>query len=263
MLDIVPFVLEQEQVQIKKEIAGNPLSIIFDGTSELWEAIAIAVRFIDSERSIQQQLIQFEVLAKSLWVCSSVDQHLVSTVQHTFQIACSCNVWLCLIQQHCHVALKIVYPSVFIHYTLCTHQVRLLAIALKHGLCGKSKQVNPYVGIPLHNGGAVHGKQWISGRSYLETWSLSLKALDACVTVYQLENKLFACSMFAGYNPLYQLTLQWPSPCLLYQWGAWRGHSKHPACPKTQHCWLNRMIRISRFTSTIDWQRLCQHENRM
>lgn len=133
----------------------------------------------------------------------------------------------------------------------CTHWVRLLAIALKHGLCGKSKQVNPYVGIPLHNGGAVHGRQWISGWSYLETWSLSLKALDACVIVYQLENKLLACSMFAGYNPLYQLTLQWLSPCLLYQWGVWRGHSKHPACPKTQHCWLNRMIRISRFTSTI------------
>lgn len=52
MLDIVPFVLEQEQVQIKKEIAGNPLSIIFDGTSKLWEAIAIAVRLIDSEWSI-------------------------------------------------------------------------------------------------------------------------------------------------------------------------------------------------------------------
>jgi len=53
-------------VQIKKKIAGNPLSIIFDGTSERWEAIAIAVCFIDSEWSIQQRLIQFEVLAKSL-----------------------------------------------------------------------------------------------------------------------------------------------------------------------------------------------------
>lgn len=102
----------------QKRDCWEPIVNNFDGTSELWEAIAIAVRLIDSEWSIQQRLIQFEVLAKSLWDCSSVDQHLVSTVQHTFRIACSCNAWLCLIQQHCNVALKIVYPSVFIHYTV-------------------------------------------------------------------------------------------------------------------------------------------------
>ena len=49
MLDVVPFILTQEQAEIKEEIAGKPLSIIFDGTSRLGEAMTIVARFIGPE----------------------------------------------------------------------------------------------------------------------------------------------------------------------------------------------------------------------
>jgi len=49
MADIVPFVFSQEQNLIKQEISGKYLSVIFDGTTRLGEAMAIVVRYVDSE----------------------------------------------------------------------------------------------------------------------------------------------------------------------------------------------------------------------
>ena len=66
MSDIVPFIWSQEQAQIKNKINEKPLSIVFDGTSRLGEAVAVTVRFIDPEWSFQQRLIRFCLLAISL-----------------------------------------------------------------------------------------------------------------------------------------------------------------------------------------------------
>lgn len=68
MSDIVPFILAQEHALIKQEICGRPLSVIFDGTCRLGEGMTIIVRFISPDWSIQQRLIRFELLAKSLAV---------------------------------------------------------------------------------------------------------------------------------------------------------------------------------------------------
>ena len=46
MSDLVPFILTQEQALIKEEIGGNPLSVIFDGTCRLGEAMTIIAHFI-------------------------------------------------------------------------------------------------------------------------------------------------------------------------------------------------------------------------
>ena len=47
MLDLVPFVLEEEKSRIKREISGKFLSLVFDGTSRLGEVLAVVVRYID------------------------------------------------------------------------------------------------------------------------------------------------------------------------------------------------------------------------
>ena len=52
MLDLVPFVLRQEQASIKEEIAGKHVAVIFDGTTCLGEAHAIIVCFIDKDFEI-------------------------------------------------------------------------------------------------------------------------------------------------------------------------------------------------------------------
>jgi len=43
------FCFSQEQNLIKQEILGKYLSVIFDGTTRLGEAMAIVVRYVDSE----------------------------------------------------------------------------------------------------------------------------------------------------------------------------------------------------------------------
>ena len=52
MSDLVPCVLTQERAVIKEEIGGKPLSIIFDGTCRLGEAMTIVARFISPDWSI-------------------------------------------------------------------------------------------------------------------------------------------------------------------------------------------------------------------
>ena len=48
MSDLIPFILEQDQLKVKEEITQKPVAIIFDGTSRLGEAFCIVVSFIDS-----------------------------------------------------------------------------------------------------------------------------------------------------------------------------------------------------------------------
>ena len=49
MSDVVPFILAQEQAQIIDDIAGKPLSIVFDRTSRLGAAMTIVARFISPD----------------------------------------------------------------------------------------------------------------------------------------------------------------------------------------------------------------------
>lgn len=66
MLDMVLFILNQERDQVKKEIEGKCMSVIFNGTSRLSEVLAVVLRFVDSDAKIQQHLIQMMFLMKSL-----------------------------------------------------------------------------------------------------------------------------------------------------------------------------------------------------
>ena len=64
MSDIIPFVLSEEKRQLKAEIDGLPVALIFDGTSRLGEALAIILRFVDrSSLTIQQRLVCMQLLA--------------------------------------------------------------------------------------------------------------------------------------------------------------------------------------------------------
>ena len=51
--------------RIANEIESKPVSIIFDGTSRLGEALVIAVRFLD-DWEIKQRLIRMQMLVKSM-----------------------------------------------------------------------------------------------------------------------------------------------------------------------------------------------------
>ena len=65
MYDLIPFVLEEEQLKIKAEVSGKNVSIIFDGTTRLGEALAIVIRYVENW-TIQQRLICVQMLVKSM-----------------------------------------------------------------------------------------------------------------------------------------------------------------------------------------------------
>ena len=44
MCDLIPFIITQEKADIKAEIVGKPVSVVFDGTTKLGEAMAIVIR---------------------------------------------------------------------------------------------------------------------------------------------------------------------------------------------------------------------------
>jgi len=89
MSDLIPFVLEEERRQIKEEIAGLPVAVIFDGTSRLGEALAIILRFIDrSTLTIHQRLVRVQILAKSM-AGEEVARELLSVLSTEYGIASS------------------------------------------------------------------------------------------------------------------------------------------------------------------------------
>ena len=62
MSDLVPHIVTQEKADIKAEMQGKPVSVIFDGTTRLGEAMAIVIRFVDESFVIQQRLIRMQLL---------------------------------------------------------------------------------------------------------------------------------------------------------------------------------------------------------
>ena len=65
MLDLVLFIRSQIQDQIKAEVNGKYVSVNFDGTTRLGEAISIVLRFI-SDGKIKQRLIKFQILVETM-----------------------------------------------------------------------------------------------------------------------------------------------------------------------------------------------------
>ena len=66
MRQFIPFVRKEEEEMIKGEISGHNVSVIYDGTTRLGEALVIVVRFITADWEIKQRLVRLHLIAKSL-----------------------------------------------------------------------------------------------------------------------------------------------------------------------------------------------------
>ena len=56
LFDYIPFILTEEEACLKNEIAEKDVSVAFDGTTRLGEALAVVAR-MDDDWVIQQRLI--------------------------------------------------------------------------------------------------------------------------------------------------------------------------------------------------------------
>ena len=84
MLDLAPFVLEEEKSLIKEEIKNKDMSIIYDGTTRLGEVLAIVIRYIDGW-NIHQRLVCLQFLAKSM-TGEELARQLISTLSATYGV---------------------------------------------------------------------------------------------------------------------------------------------------------------------------------
>ena len=115
MSDLVPFLHSQEQDDIKSEISNRPLSVIFDGTTRLGEALAIVVRYVDDSFTIQQRLIRLQLLAKTM-SGEEIARELINVLSAQYSITSNKLVAVMRDRAACNgVALrtiKIVYSSI-------------------------------------------------------------------------------------------------------------------------------------------------------
>lgn len=86
MAELIPVVRQEEIKTIQEELTGREISIVFDGTTRPGEASVVLVRFLDSEWTIQQRLIRFLWLAKSL-KGEEVAREIISVLAREYGIA--------------------------------------------------------------------------------------------------------------------------------------------------------------------------------
>lgn len=62
----VPFILKEEEGRIRCEIDGRHLSVTFEATSRLGEALPIILHFVSDDWIFQQRSVRVQMLSKSL-----------------------------------------------------------------------------------------------------------------------------------------------------------------------------------------------------
>ena len=66
MANLIPFILKQEQDRIKHEIDGKHISVIYDRTTRLGEAMVVLVRYVSDNWELKQRLLRVQMLEKSM-----------------------------------------------------------------------------------------------------------------------------------------------------------------------------------------------------
>ena len=85
MHDYIPFILSEEESHVRSEIAGKKVSVVYDGTRCLSEALAIILRFVSK---IEQRLVRVQMLSKSL-PGEEIARELISVLSVSFSIGSS------------------------------------------------------------------------------------------------------------------------------------------------------------------------------
>ena len=105
--------MSQEQADIKSEVSGRQVSVVFDGTTRLGEAMAIVVRYIDDSFTIQQRLIRLQLLAKSM-AGEEIAREIINAL--SMQLCVSSNLVVAMMHDRAACngvalrTLKVVYP---------------------------------------------------------------------------------------------------------------------------------------------------------
>ena len=65
ILDLIPFILNEEEACLKQELVGKQVGVIIDGTTWLGETMALILRFVSESWMLEQRLVRIQLLSKS------------------------------------------------------------------------------------------------------------------------------------------------------------------------------------------------------
>ena len=63
---LLQFIRQNDICHLKKEIEGKYVSILFDGTTHVCEALVVIIRYVDDDWQIQQRVCRLMLLSKSI-----------------------------------------------------------------------------------------------------------------------------------------------------------------------------------------------------
>lgn len=85
MIDVIN---KEETEKVKKEITGRNVSVIFDGTTHVSEAMNIILRFVSDDWKIEQRLVKLLLVTKSM-TGEELAQQLLSIHKSGYQLGSS------------------------------------------------------------------------------------------------------------------------------------------------------------------------------
>ena len=66
MVNLVPFIHKEEEACLKQELLGKQVGVIFNGTTQLGEVMAIILWFVGASWTLEQRLVPIQLLSKSM-----------------------------------------------------------------------------------------------------------------------------------------------------------------------------------------------------
>ena len=88
--DLIPCIHDEENKKIKSDLANRRVSVIFDGTTHVCEAMVVVLRFVDDSWNINQRVVRLMLLAKSL-TGEEVARQLITTLSTDLGISIACS----------------------------------------------------------------------------------------------------------------------------------------------------------------------------
>uniref|UniRef100_A0A1X7T065 DUF659 domain-containing protein n=1 Tax=Amphimedon queenslandica TaxID=400682 RepID=A0A1X7T065_AMPQE len=114
--DLVPFICKQEVIKISQEIEEREVSVIFNGTTRIGEALVIILRFIGDDWEVTHRLICMQLLAKSL-TGEEIARELKSVLQADYHVGSKALVGSmhdrASVNNVAMSTIKVLYPEVF------------------------------------------------------------------------------------------------------------------------------------------------------
>ena len=112
LFDLIPFIQKREREDVAGENARRNISIIFDGTCHLREALCIVVWYVTDELYIKQRLIALKMLQKSL-TGEEIARELISTLSVEYHVSPTASMRDRAATNNVALrTLKVVYPNI-------------------------------------------------------------------------------------------------------------------------------------------------------